>query len=317
MKLKILLVEPNKLVADCISKNLSQEFGAEIMGLSSSQSATPLLKKGHPFNLFLVRNFYIDQDTGTKDNIAECFVNTFYDQEIKSPLIVMGPFEHSLKIYTCIAEKLRIEELNRTVLKKLELKKEDFDYLKLPDFISYPLKYFSFFTKSPCDVFVRLSKKTGDDFAVRIKKEEPIGRELIKTYQEAGVLELYIGKVEREFFLTQVISEMMRNVSKPSKTADEGVSVVGESYNLSSELIKSMGITPATVGLVNQTIKELRQQILRADKLAPLIRKMFDNEMGLAYRRAYFICLLAHQLIPKMEWGGESNSNLYLKKYRW
>ena len=313
MELKILLVEPNEQVGDLIAKNLERELGARTIHFKSGAEAVESVKKGDYYDLFVVRNSSLETVEHPIEQIAALFLNLIYDNSLKIPLIVIGEFEHPYKKYAMVSDRLRIEELNRLVLKALNLKKEDFSHLKLPDYVSFQTKYFYLMTLCPCDVYIKLVKKTGDEYVKRLHFGESFTKEDLRKYEDLGLQEFYILREERELFMNGLLTQSLRNLRAPH-TIDQAVVMTGDSFVISSELVKSLGISSTCVAMVDQTVHQMRTQITKADKLGSLLRKLLDNQLSYSYRRSYLICLMSHALMPKMEWGSSDQQASLLEK---
>ncbi|AUN98695.1 hypothetical protein DOM21_07625 [Bacteriovorax stolpii] len=313
MELKILLVEPNDSVGELIAKNLEREFGAKTIHYKSGAEAVEVVKKGEYFDLFVVRNNSEETADHPSEAIAALFLNVIYDDSLRTPLIVIGEFEHTYKKFAMVSDRLRIEELNRLVLKALNLKKEEFSHLKLPDYIPFPINYFYLMNLSPCDVYIKLAKKSGDEYVKRLHFGENFTKESLKKYEDLGLREFFILKEERELFMNGLLTQSLRNLKKPV-SIDEAVVKTGDSFVISSDLIKSLGITSTCVAMVDQTVHQIRTQITKTDKLGSLLRKLLDNQLSYSYRRSYLICLMSYTLLPKMEWGSQDQQSVMLEK---
>jgi len=315
MQLKLLLVEPDEMAGDLISKNLQREFGAVVNWQKSTAEALNLVKKAEHFDLFIVRNASEEIPDQPVEQIAHLFLNVIYDLNIKTPLVVIGEFEHTYKKYALISDQLRVEELNRLVLKALNLKKEDFSHLKLPDYIPFPIRLFYMMSVSPCNVYIRLVKKTGDDYVKRLNFGENFNRDDLLKYEDVGLKEFFILKEDRELFMNGLLTQTLKAVKTiPTNDEKAAVAMTGDSFVISSDLIKTLGITPACVAMVEQTVTHMRSQITKADKLGQLLKKLLDNQLSYSYRRSYLITLMAYTLLPKMEWGSGDQQNILLDK---
>jgi HD-GYP domain-containing protein (c-di-GMP phosphodiesterase class II) len=313
MDLKILLVEPNTSVCDLIAKNLEREFGAKVVSCKSGAEAVTFFKQGITFDLFIVRNNSAETVDQPIEAIAGIVLNAIYDNSLKTPLIVIGEFEHTYKKYALVSDKLRIEELNRLVLKALNLKKEEFSHLKLTDYVPFPVSYFYLMTLSPCDVYLKLTKKTGEEFVKRLHVNENLTREDLKKYEELGLEDLYILKEERELFMNGLLTQSLKKLNSAS-TIEEAVILTGDSFDISSDLIKTLGITSTCLTMVDQTLSLITSQITKSDKLGLLLRKLLDDKLSYSYRRSYLICLMSYRLLPKMEWGSAEQQPALLEK---
>ncbi len=315
MDLKILLVEPHENINEIIAKNFQREFGAIIHSFKTAAEALINVKKNEHYDLYVVRNFSEETVTESTEPIAQLFLNTIYDLNLKVPLIVIGEFEHTFKKYALVSDRLRVEELNRLVLKALDLKREDFSHMKLPDYVPFPIRIFYMMTHSPCDIYIKLLKKSGDEFVKRLNFGENFSKEDLKKYADLGLAEFYILKDERELFMNGLISQTIKAIkSIPSTDDGTAVSKTGDSFIISADLIKELGITPACVAMVDHTVMMMRQQISKSDKLGQLLRKLLDNQLSYSFRRSYLICLLSYTLLPRMEWGSGDQQNILLDK---
>lgn len=315
MDLKFLLVEPNESVADLIAKNFQREFGAEVVWYMTAAEALISVKKNDYYDLFVVRNVSEETSLKSTEPIAQLFLNAIYDLNLKVPLIVIGEFEHTFKKYALVSERLRIEELNRLALKALELKKEIFSHLKLPDYIAFNIQLFYLMTHSPCSVYIRLVKKAGDEYIKRLNFGENFNKEDLQKYEELGLKDFYILREERELFINGLLSQSLKAVKSISQTNEPvAVTKTGDSFIISSEMIKTLGITPACVAMVDHTVGMIKNQIIKSDKLGLLIKRLMDNQLSYSYRRSYLICLLSYTLLPRMEWGSGDQQNILLDK---
>ncbi len=312
-KIKILLIEPSESIGDVIIKSLERAFDAEVIYLQLVHEGVERIKKGETFSLILVRNQTDQTLTAQSEPIASHILNAVYDLSLKTPLIVIGEFEHALKQYALVSERLRIEEINRLVLKALNLKKEDFEHLKLPEFVAFPVKHFYLMSFSPCDVFIRLIKKSGDEYVKRLNYGENFTKEDLTKYESLGLTEFYILRSEYEEFMNALFNQTLENLKKP-RTVEGGMEALADSYLVSAGIMRDVGITPGCLSLVDQSIHMMKNQIQKTDKLGIFLKKLLDDKMSYAYRHSYLICALSHTLLPKMDWCSGDQRNVLFEK---
>jgi HD-GYP domain-containing protein (c-di-GMP phosphodiesterase class II) len=311
--IKILLVEPSESIGEVITKSLQRAFNADVIFHKTAAEGVERLKKGEVFSVILVRNQSDETPEIPSDQIAAQFLNIIYDLSLKTPLIVIGEFEHTFKKYALVSERLRIEEINRLVLKALGLKKEEFEHLKLPDYIAFPVKHFYLMTISPCNIYIKLVKKTGDEYVKRLNFSENFNKSDLQKYEELGLLDFYILKDEYEDFMNGLFHQTLNNLKK-LRTLEENIEVVGDSFVLGTDLMRSLGINANCIAMVDQTILMMKNQIQKADKLGPLLKKLLDDKLSYSYRHSYLISALSFSLLPKMEWGSGDQQNILLEK---
>ncbi len=311
--INILLVEPNESIADLITKSLQRAFDAEVVIAKTSNEAMARLNNKETFSLIISRNQAEATELTPLDPIAGNLLNTVYDLSLQTPLIIIGEFEHTYKKYALVSDRLRLEEINRLVLKALGLKREDFEHLKLPDYVAFSVKHFYLMNHTPCDVYIRLVKKTGDEYIKRLGTGEGFDKADLRKYEDLGVADFYILKEEYEGFMNALFTQTMNSLKK-NRTLEENIEVAGDSFVISSHLMRGLGITPVTLAMVDQTVNIMKTQIQKSDRLAPLLKKLLDNRMSYTYRHSYLICALSYTLFPKMEWGSGDQQNMLLEK---
>ena len=311
--IKILLIEPNESIGEVIIKGLQRAFSATVIFHQTAEEAVLKLKDGESFSLIIVRNVTLDLPEIDQTPMASLVLNTIYDLSLKTPLIVIGEFEHTYKKYALVSDKLRIEEINRLVLKALDLKKEDFEHLKLPEYISFPVKHFYLMNVTPCDVYIRLVKKTGDEYVKRLKNGETFAKFDLKKYEDLGLMDFFILRTDYEEFINGMFHQATGSLKKV-RPMTEMVEVIGDSYVIGTDVLRALGITPGCLVLVDQTILSMKNQIQKTDKLGQLLRKLLDDKMSYNYRHSYLICALSYTLLPKMEWGSGDQQAILLEK---
>ncbi len=304
--IKILLIEPTESIGEIITKNLQRTFDAEVHYVKNAELAIELLEKSvtgaEVFSLVLARNLF-----------AALVLNCLFDRGLTIPLIVIGEFDHAYKKYALVSDQLRLEEINRLTLKALGLKKENFEHLKLPDYVPFPVKHFLLMSKSPCDIYIRLLKKTGDEYVRRLKLGESFAREDLLKYQDFGVNDFYILKENYEAFMEGLLDQSLNSL-KSARSMEEIVDLAGESFAISTDLMRELGITPVCVAIVNQTIQSMKTQIVQSGKLGPLLKKILEDHHSYSYRHSFLICALSYMLLPKMEWGSGDQQSSLLEK---
>lgn len=306
MKLQILVVEPSEQVRSILQRNFENQFGAEVIQSSSSSEAVNILDSGEFFDLIVTRNEFDDVQ------LANILLNYIYDHSLKTPLIVIGDFEHSLKKMAFVSPKPRIEEINRLCLRALNLKKENFKSLKLPDFIPYPTHYLYPMKFTPCDIYIRLVKKEGDEYVKRFNEDEEFSRADIAKYEELGLKEFFVLKDETVEFTNALIGQ---SLNKVKESAPEQINeVLDSTFSISMDMIRKVGITPEAKVLADRTIAEIDQQVSKSELFSSLLKRILDDKFSFSYRRSYLTSLIAASIIPQLDWGGVENYPQMLHK---
>jgi hypothetical protein len=306
MKLKFLLIEDNARVQEILKKNCEESFGAEVVSFSLASEALNVFTPQNDFNLVICRNDIAEEKT------ASLIINHIFDHKLNALMIVIGEFENPFKKYINVSDKLRIEEVNRSILKQLGMKKEDFKFLKLPDYVGYSIQYFFNMQNAPCDIFIKLSKKDGDEFVKRLHVGENFNRDDLEKYSKLGVSELFILKEDCDKFLNAMLLQTVKQIKEVK--GEEKVAVLENTFAISQNIMTTVGITPQAKILADQTIAAIADQVSKTDQLGKLLKKILDNNLSFSYRRSYLNSLLIATILPKLDWvSGEQLQNILLK----
>lgn len=306
MKLKFLLIEENSRVLELLKKNCEESFGAEVVSFTNALECLSVFTQANEFDLVICRNIIAEENT------ALLLINQVFDLKLSTLMIVIGDFENPFKKYVTVSDKLRIEEVNRAILKQLGLKKEDFKFVKLPDYVGYSIQYFFNMQSAPCDVFIKLSKKDGDEFVKRLHIGENFNREDLEKYSKLGVSELFVLKEDCDKFLNAMLLQTVKQIKEVK--GEEKVAVLENTFAISQNIMTTVGITPQAKILADQTIAAIAEQVSKTDQLGKLLKKILDNNLSFSYLRSYLNSLLIASILPKLDWlNGEQLQNNLIK----
>jgi response regulator RpfG family c-di-GMP phosphodiesterase len=308
MELKILIVEPNPEIAEIFTKNFAEHFQASVTIFAHAKSAI-----AHLQNTDIVYSLLISRNVQENEASAIVLLNYIYDNSLQIPFIVLGQFEHAYKTYALILEKTRIENLNRLVLNSLGLRKDYCQKLKLPDYVGYSLKYFYLLDTFPTSIYMKRTRKSGEEFVSKYKTGQPVNVELLEQYAEVGLTEFYVPKDENDVFINAILIQGITAI-KQAASLEENMSATEKTFVISSDLIIGLGISDSAILLVDKTLQSMRAQLKKPDQITKLLKKLLDNTMSYSYKRSYLICLLSHMIVPKMDWGGGEQQQVILTK---
>lgn len=306
MYLKFLVIEPDYKIRTLLKKNFEENFGAEVIDSDNVGDALDCLDNDAEIHCIITRNEF------EKEKYAHVFLNYLYDHPNKTPLIVLGEFEHTFKKYALITGKVRIEEINRLILKALKLKKEDFAFVKLPDYLPYPLPYFYLMKSTPVDLYIRIAKSTGDEFVKRFKEGDGFTKEDILKYEELGLSDFFVLKEEAPLLMNALLTQTFTEIKEAD--AVKKVDLLENTFSISTDMMRKVGITNEAKAIADQTIVHISASVSSKDKLGELLKKILDDQMSFAYRRSYLISLLSASILPKLDWvNGEQRQVILLK----
>lgn len=306
--MNVIILTAKEALNKILSEHFREQFKAHVYSFLDVQMALDEIIQNDQVKVIIVKNNEEDQSFATK------VLNQLYDLGRETPVIIIGEYDQSFTNYETIGERLILEELNRVVIKKLKLKREDYAHLKLPDYIPIPVADLLGLRIVPCDLYIKLNKKEGEDYLKRFKQNDDFSEDDIKTYREAGVTHLFVRKDERDIFYQGFTKDSLIKLREfPAAGIDEKVKISSSIFQTSSHFVRELGLSEATIQVVETSIKSL-QQLVTADKLGNLLKKLLQSEESYSYRRSAMISAISYHVLPEMDWGnGDQLQQIFQK----
>lgn len=306
--MNVIILTAKEALNKILSEHFREQFKAHVYSFLDVQSALNEILQNDQIKLIVIKNNEEDQNFATK------VLNQLYDLSRETPVIIIGEYDQSFTNYETIGERLILEELNRVVIKRLKLKREDYAHLKLPDYIPIPVGDLLGLKIVPCDLFIKLNKKEGEDYLKRFKQNDDFSEDDIKTYREAGVTHLFVRKDERDVFYQGFTKDSLVKLRDfPLASVDEKVKITSSIFQTSSHFVRELGLSEATIQVVETSIKSL-QQFVTGDKLGNLLKKLLQSEESYSYKRSAMISAISYHVLPEMDWGsGDQLQQIFQK----
>ncbi len=300
--MNVIILTPKQSLNRILEEHFRDQFKAKVRSFTSWEEAIEDYRERSPIDLVVVRNSE-NQDEGRGLNALK-MLNIVYDTSAQTKTVVIGDFDHSFKKYEVISDNLRIEELNRVVMKLLDLKKEEFQHLSLPDFISIPVKDLNSLEIVPCDLFIKLNRKGGEDYLKRFKEGDSFSMDDIKAYLEAGVENLFIRKEDREVFYQGFTRDTFMKLKEFNTVPiEEKVQLSSSIFQSSSHFMRELGLTETTLQAVEMSIRTLSQIVSTEKKLGNLLKKLLTSPESYSFKRSAMISAISYHILPDMDWG--------------
>ncbi len=313
---KIVLIENNQRVIDILTQELEHYFQATVVKATTYDAFGKILDNDLDIDLIITRN-YISDDQIIDFPIASRVLNDVYDKSLKAKIIIMGEIESVGVEYYQLPDRFRLEELNRLIIKALDITQEELQYLKLPDYVPVPINNFYLIDTAKTDIYIKVSKSEGDQFIKRVHADDVIDQAMIKKYEEAKVRELFVKKEDHLNLLNEIILKSVLKIKKVREEKDDTLSVSAESFEISANLIETMGIAKHSVVLSKATIQSMIETIEDSPKLHSLMLDLLSKKGSYSYKRSYLINLYCFEVIPHMGWGTGDQLSSHFEKICW
>lgn len=292
-----LLVEPNPQIESLFMLNLSTWLGLEIIGKKRAEFAINYLMEGKKVDLIIVRN------TIGKEASANSLIDYLQQNNLEIPLIVIGQSGHPLKSghFAHLPNSLELKPLIQTAAHALKITAQDMARKIVPEFFPIPILYFKEIKRSVCPVYSQDFET--EEYIKRSEANIDFDSALINTMIEEGVSHLFVKKLDRLQFVTNVTAELMNVIPEEEVNSEESLSIASKAVQLLGTKLTTIGVTEETIELANKNLARLKKTSSSHPKLASLLEKMIKNKSGYLFKHTQILTYVCLHIIKNIDWG--------------
>jgi len=298
---KILIFSPQLRVGQLIAEYLKVEYTFETNVFTDLNSALGSVSDTF-YDLFISFDKHQD-DEGRELSPAKNLLNRVIDHDLETPFLVIGDLDIIYSNLIKLEPGFKLDFLAREIIKILGVTREELAYIKKPDYIGVPLENFYQLNEPCCDIFIKISKKDGDQFVKRINAGDDIDKDSIKKYQQNNLTEFFIPKDSYDNLMAQILNQSMVKLIDAHKIGENIMEVSSDTFEITQNLLDDMGITAQTAKVARMSIKSMMKTISTDSKLAALLKDIIQNETSYSFKRSYLISLFFYQILPNLGWG--------------
>lgn len=291
-------MEPNPQIESLYMLNLSTWLGLEIIGKKRAEFAINYLSEGKKADLIIVRN------TIGKEASANSMIDYVQQNNLSIPIIVIGLSNHPLKpgSFAHVSNSLELKPLIKTAATALKITAQDMAQKKVPDFFPIPILYFKEIKRAVCPVYSQDFET--EEYVKRCEANEDFDPALINTMIEEGVSHLYVQKLDRLQFVTNVTSELMNVIDEAEDLGhEETLTITSKAVQLLGSKLTTIGVTEETIDLANKNIARLKKTTSSHPKLAALLENMIKNKSGYLFKHTQILTYVCLHIIKNIDWG--------------
>jgi HD-GYP domain-containing protein (c-di-GMP phosphodiesterase class II) len=295
-----LLVESNSRLEHLYRLNLSTWVGLEIMAKRSAESAV----------LYLTENFekvelIIVRAVKDKETSARLILDFLKLHELSIPLIVLGPGDVNPKHH--LKNSLDLKSLIKTAANLLSITAKDMSERPVADFYPIALLYFNVIHRSVVNVYLKQQDES-EKYLLRFEKNKDFESNVISELTRQGVTHLYVDKLDRLEFVSNVSAELISQLEITDLSDDERISANSSNMELLTRKLISLGIREETIKLANKSIISVRNNVKIHPNLERLLQRMIANETSYLYRHTQILTYVALHIIRNIDWGSDDQA---------
>ncbi len=301
-----ILIHDNEDLKKLYSLNLKTYAGTDIVERGNAADAISLLAILPSIDLIITTNSIENEQT------AVVLHKYLKENELEIPLIVLGDCPAISQDTLCLKSPADWEVLIKHAAKLLGITEEDVQKKVKPNHVPIALRYFYEIDHTPCDVYIRIKKGTGDfDYVKRLYAQDSFDSNDIDKYEAQGLKDFYIPKDYQQYFVNFVTNSLIQKLEISSLDIEDRLNVNSVGYDLVADHIENFGIDEGIQDLAKGSIKSMIATTKQAPKLASLLKMLLSSKISYAYQHAHLVCVIGNFILSKQQWYKEKHLEIF------
>lgn len=288
-----ILIEPNEKLHKLYAINLNTFALTDIIKRETADDVISLLSILPEIDLIVTRAS-VDGDL-----TAVRIYNHLTENNLDIPMIVLGESkELSQKILT-LKNDVDWEILVKHAANILGVTPEEIQKKSQPKFASLATTYFYEISHTPCDVYIRLKKASGEyNFVKRLHEQDSFDYTDIQKYEQQGLKYFYIPSDYQQYFVNFVTNSIIEALEKDI-TLTERLAVNSTGFEIVKDRILQAGFDESITELAKKCIQSMIMTIQESPSLSSLLKQILSNRIGFAYQHAHLTCVFGDFILSK------------------
>lgn len=294
---QVILIESNKTMNDLISVNLTTYLGVDLIHRKNAQDALGLLAILPSIDLIITNSSVDGEDSANMIN------DYLIENQLEISMIVLGGKTSKASDHTIhIQGNTNWEQVIQTSAKVLGINEEVLARKAVPDYVAVPVRYFFNLDSINCDVFIRIKKSpTEFQFVKRIHNGDSISEDLIKRYQDQGLEFFYIPKEHHRNFTIFLSNRLVDKIEAPGIDEAQKIQVMGESYDIATKEIVTLGFNSETIQLTDTIIENMIKNFQKSPEMSGLLHKVINSKTGPLYQKSHMTSVVASEMVKNLK----------------
>jgi hypothetical protein len=291
-----LLVENNQELESFYSINLQTWVGTSILPKKEAKFCSKLFEEDIQIDLIITKA------RNGLEKSAEALFEMIQKSGKKIPLIVIGKSTLTDESVIHLQSGLDIKRLISTSAKALNITAQVMANLQVPEYFAIPIHYFLSLKRAATDVYEEDTDNLGS-FTKQMEGFQDFDQNLIKTYIQNGVENLYVKRNDRLEFVTNVTQEIVTKIGTSELNDDEHLSASEMGKKLLSAKLSRIGITEETTKLANKQLKMMALTSKKYPKMGKLLARLMRNQAGYLFQHSQILTYICTHMMENIDWG--------------
>lgn len=292
-----LLVENNPRIESCYMLNLATWLGLEILPKKKAEFGIKHLEtNAASIKLIIVRSVIEKEDS------ARLLIDFVNKNNLNIPVIVIGPAKDTNGAFAHVPNSLELKTLIQSAARALNITAKDMSAKVVPDYFPIPITYFKVIKRSVCPVFTQ-DLDDSQKYHLTIEKMSDFDEKMISGLIEQGMSHLFINKLDRLNFVSNVTSELIALLESGELSVDEEISAADKSVELLSRKLLTIGVNEETIKLAQKNIEVMRKNSKNNPKMAKLLERLLSNKTSYLFKHTQILTYVCMHIIKNIDWG--------------
>ncbi len=290
-----LLVENNPKIESFYRLNLFTWLGLETVAHKKGDDALRYLEDhASEIKLIIVRSKI------EKENTSKLLIEYLRVKNLTIPVIIIGPGD--FPELTQIPNSLDLKLLIKAAAAALNITAKEMTAKVVPEFFPIPIEHFHSLKRSVCPVF-SADPQSKDNYPPCFEKGKDFDPNVLSTFEAAGVKNLYVNKLDRLSFVSNLTSEIISTLKPDELSEDEQISAADKSIELLSKKLLTLGVTEETIALAKKNLDGIRANVKKNPKLSKLMERLLSNKTSYLYQHTQILTYVSLHIIKNIDWG--------------
>jgi HD-GYP domain-containing protein (c-di-GMP phosphodiesterase class II) len=294
---QVILIESNETMNDLLSINFTSYLGVDLIHRKNASETINLLNILPSIDLIICCAKVGSEDT------ANDIHNYILQNKLEINLIVLGGSLSKKTTNTIeVVDGHDWERVIQNSAKILGINEEVLSKKIVPDYVAVPVKYFLNLDTVNCDVFIRIKKSATEfQFVKRIHNGDSFTKDAIVRYQDQGLEFFHIPKEHHKNFAIFLSNRLVERIDQPNMNEGQKIQLMGESYDIATKEILSLGFNSETIQLTDSIISNMIRNFEKSPEMSNLLHKVINSKTGILYQRCHMTSVVATEMIKNLK----------------
>jgi hypothetical protein len=157
------------------------------------------------------------------------------------------------------------------------------------------------------DLYIKIKKGNSEQFIKRLNANELFTSQEIEKYTQLGLSEFYVAREKYDMVVNSIINLLTAELSNESNSFDSQKNIEHNTFHISIERMRTIGLDEFTVQLVDETVHSMSKSLNEKAALGKFLKFLLENKSSYTYASSYLTCLTMTSLLKLLKRESEAS----------